>query len=160
MSCNCKDVNEKIKPILEKYRDAKREFLIPMLQDVQDSEGFLSFDSLLAVSKFLNLPLAKVYSVASFYNQFKFQAPGKNHIQVCRGTACHVKGSLKVLDAVKRTLKIDAGQTTRDGLFSLEVVACVGACSLAPVVCINGEYHAGVTPEGVEKILEGYRNEI
>ena len=95
--------------------------------------------------------------MASFYNQFKFQAPGKNHIQVCRGTACHVKGSSKVLDAVKRVLKVDAGQTTRDGLFSLEVVACVGACSLAPVVCINGEYFSGVTPESLEKILEGYR---
>lgn len=156
----CADKHIKIKPILEKYRDAKRDSLIPMLQDVQDAEGFLSFDSLLAVSRFLNLPLSKVYSVASFYNQFKFQAPGKNHIQVCRGTACHVKGSLKVLDAIKRTLKIDSGETTRDGLFSLEVVSCVGVCSLAPVVCINGEYYAGVTPEGVEKILKGYRNEI
>ncbi|MEI6079477.1 MAG: NAD(P)H-dependent oxidoreductase subunit E [bacterium] len=155
MSYPEKDI--KIRPILEKYREAKRESLIPLLQDVQEADGFLSFDSLLAVSRFLNLPLSKVYSVASFYNQFKFQAPGKNHIQVCRGTACHVKGSSKVLDAVKRVLKVDAGQTTRDGLFSLEVVACVGACSLAPVVCINGEYFSGVTPESLEKILEGYR---
>ncbi len=157
---DCADKNTKIKPILEKYRDAKRESLIPLLQDVQDSEGFLSFDSLLAVSRFLNLPLSKVYSVASFYNQFKFQSPGKNHIQLCRGTACHVKGSSKVLDAVKRVLKIEAGQTTRDGLFSLEIVSCVGVCSLAPVVCINGEYYSGVTPESIEKILEGYRHEL
>ena len=148
---------EKIKAILEKYRGAKRESLIPILQDVQEADGFLSFDSLLVVSRFLNLPLSKIYGVASFYNQFKFQSPGRFHIQVCRGTACHVKGSAKVLDAVKRALKIDAGQTTRDGIFSLEVVACVGACSLAPVVCINGEYYAGVTPESIEKILNDYK---
>lgn len=150
--------DKKINKILEKYKGAKRDSLIPLLQDVQELEGFLSFDSLLAVSRFLNLPLSKIYGVASFYNQFKFLAPGKFHIQVCRGTACHVKGSLKVLDAVKRALKIDSGQTTRDGIFSLEVVSCVGACSLAPVVCINGEYYANVTPESLEKILSDYRN--
>jgi len=143
--------------IFSRYEGAKRDSLIPILQDVQEKDGFLSFDSLLAVSRFLNLPLSKIYGVASFYNQFKFNQPGRYHIQLCRGTACHVKGSAKVLDAVKRTLKIDSGQTTRDGLFSLEVVACVGACSLAPVVCINGEYYAGVTPESLDRILDTYR---
>ena len=143
--------------IFSKYKGAKRDSLIPILQDVQEKDGFLSFDSLLEVSRFLNLPLSKVYGVASFYNQFKFTQPGKYQIQLCRGTACHVKGSAKVLDAVKRILKIDSGQTTRDGLFSLEVVACVGACSLAPVVCINGEYYAGVTPDSMEKIVSSYR---
>jgi NADH-quinone oxidoreductase E subunit len=143
--------------IFAKYKNAGRDSLIPILQDLQEKEGFLSFDSLLSVSRFLNLPLSKIYGVASFYNQFKFNQPGKYQIQVCRGTACHVKGSIKVLDALKRELKIDAGQTTRDGLFSLEVVACVGACSLAPVVCINGEYYAGVTPDSIEKIIDSYR---
>lgn len=144
--------------VLEKYKGAKRDSLIPILQDVQEADGYLSFDSLLAVSRFLNLPLSKVYGVASFYNQFKFQAPGKYQIQLCRGTACHVKGSAGVLEAVKRYLKIEAGQTTKDKLFSLDVVACVGACSLAPVVCINGEYYAEVTPEKIEKILKEYQS--
>ncbi|HOW17191.1 MAG TPA: NAD(P)H-dependent oxidoreductase subunit E, partial [bacterium] len=99
--------------IFAKYKNAGRDSLIPILQDLQEKEGFLSFDSLLSVSRFLNLPLSKIYGVASFYNQFKFNQPGKYQIQVCRGTACHVKGSIKVLDALKRELKIDAGQTTR-----------------------------------------------
>jgi NADH-quinone oxidoreductase subunit E len=144
--------------VLERYKGSKRDSLIPILQDIQEADGYLAFDSLLAVSRFLNLPLSKVYGVASFYNQFKFQAPGKYQIQLCRGTACHVKGSAGVLEAVKRYLKIDAGQTTKDKLFSLDVVACVGACSLAPVVCINGEYYAEVTPEKVEKILKEYQS--
>jgi len=147
-----------VEKVLERHKGAKRDSLIPILQDVQEDEGFLSFDSLLAVSRFLNLPLSKIYGVASFYNQFKFQAPGKYKIQLCRGTACHVKGSAGVLEAVKRYLKIDAGETTKDKLFSLEVVACVGACSLAPVVCINGEYYAGVNPDKMEKILKEYQN--
>ncbi|MEI6093555.1 MAG: NADH-quinone oxidoreductase subunit NuoE [bacterium] len=147
-----------IDKMLEKHKGAKRDSLIPILQEIQESEGYLSFDALLAVSRFLNLPLSKIYGVASFYNQFKFQAPGKYQIQVCRGTACHVKGSAGVLEAIKRYLKIDAGQTTKDKLFSIDVVACVGVCSLAPVVCINGEYYAGVTPEKIENILKEYQS--
>jgi NADH-quinone oxidoreductase subunit E len=95
--------------------------------------------------------------VATFYNQFRFQPLGRFHVQVCRGTACHVKGSAKVLDAMVRELKINPGQTTRDGLFSLEVVACIGACGLAPVISVNGEFFAGVTPEKIKKILNSFR---
>jgi len=91
--------------------------------------------------------------VATFYNQFRFQPQGKFHIQVCRGTACHVKGSARVLDAVRQALKIEPGQTSRDGLFSLEVVACIGACGLAPVICVNGEFYAGMTTEKVDKLI-------
>ena len=92
--------------------------------------------------------------MATFYNQFRFQAPGRHHIQVCRGTACHVKGSAAVLEALCRHLKIQPGQTTRDGLFSLEVVACIGACGLAPVIAVDGEFHAGVTPDAVAGIVD------
>ncbi|HNT30427.1 MAG TPA: NAD(P)H-dependent oxidoreductase subunit E [bacterium] len=105
----------------------------------------------------MKLPVSKVYGVATFYNQFRFHAPGKYHIQLCRGTACHVKGSLGVLEAVKRYLKIEANETTKDGLFSLEVVACIGACGLAPVLSINGEFHASMTPEKAEKVLADIR---
>jgi NADH:ubiquinone oxidoreductase subunit E len=96
--------------------------------------------------------------VATFYNQFRFQPIGKYHILVCRGTACHVKGSAAVLKALQQALKIEAGTTTRDGLFSLEVVACIGACGLAPVISINGEFYANLEAEGVPKILKSYKN--
>lgn len=146
-----------IDSILDHYPNARRDSLIPLLQEVQERHGYLSRQAIGRISQHLHLPAAKIYGVATFYNQFRFQPQGKFHVQVCRGTACHVKGSLAVLDAVKRELKIDAGQTSRDGLFSLEVVACIGACGLAPVICINGEFHAGVSTKSVTKILDTYR---
>jgi NADH-quinone oxidoreductase E subunit len=143
--------------ILNRYDNAKRDSLIPLLQEVQQEQGYLSREAVMRIGKHLKLPASKIYGVATFYNQFRFQPQGRNHIQVCRGTACHVKGSAAVLDAIKRELKIEPGQTTRDGQFSLEVVACIGACGLAPVICINGEFHAGVTTQKVGRILESYR---
>ena len=112
---------------------------------------------MLRIGKHLGLPASKIYGVATFYNQFRFQAPGKHHVQVCRGTACHVKNSATVLDAVKRALKIEPGQTTRDGAFSLEVVACIGVCGLAPVIRVDDEFYAGMTADKVRKILDSYR---
>jgi len=143
--------------ILKKYPDSSRDALIPILQEVQEAEGYLSRESIARIGEHLKLPTSKIYGVATFYNQFRFQPLGKYHIQVCRGTACHVKGSAKVLDAMKRELKIDAGETTRDGLFSLEVVSCIGACGLAPVISINGEFFAGVEADKVKKILNKFR---
>ncbi len=148
-----------ITPILEKYPDAKRDALIPLLQEVQDSQGYLSREAIVSIGKHLGLPASKIYGVATFYNQFRFKPLGRYHIQVCRGTACHVKGSASVLDAVRRDLSIDPGETTRDGLFSLEVVACIGACGLAPVINVNGEFHAGMSPSKVERLLKNYRKE-
>ena len=146
-----------IAPILEKHTGAGRDSLIPILQEVQRELGFLSRESITEIGRHLNLPAAKIFGVATFYNQFRFQPLGKYHIQVCRGTACHVKGSAKLLDVMCRILEIKPGQTSRDGLFSLEVVACIGACGLAPVICINGEFHAKLTPESVVGILDEYR---
>lgn len=143
--------------LLGRYTDASRDALIPILQDVQQEFGYLSRDAVVRIGEHLRLPASKIYGVATFYNQFRFQPQGRNHIQVCRGTACHVKGSAAILDAVKRELKIEAGQTTRDGEFSLEVVACIGACGLAPVIAINGNFHAGVTTKSVAKIIDSYR---
>jgi NADH-quinone oxidoreductase subunit E len=97
--------------------------------------------------------------VATFYNQFRFQPLGRYHIQVCRGTACHVKKSAQTLTALQRTLNLKPGQTTRDGLFSLEVVACLGACGLAPLVAVNGEFHAGATPDVVNRLVRNLRKE-
>ncbi len=146
-----------IETILKKYPNAKRDALIPLLQEVQEVQGFLSRESVVRIGKHLGLPASKIYGVATFYNQFRFQAPGKNHVQVCRGTACHVRGSAGILEAVKRALGISPGQTSRDGQFSLEVVACMGACGLAPVISVNGEFHASVTNDKVKTILDSYR---
>jgi NADH-quinone oxidoreductase E subunit len=150
-------VTTDIKTVLERYPNASRDALIPILQEVQQELGFLSRDAVVQIGEHLKLPASKIYGVATFYNQFRFQPQGRNHIQVCRGTACHVKGSAAILEAVKRELKVDPGQTTRDGEFSLEVVACIGACGLAPVICVNGEFHAGVTTKSVGKIIDTYR---
>jgi len=146
-----------LQAIFERYPEGRRDALIPILQAVQEQQGYLSREAIVQIGRKLGLPASKIYGVATFYNQFRFQPLGRFHIQVCRGTACHVKGSAAVLDAIQRELKIEAGQTTRDGLFSLEVVACIGACGLAPVININGEFHAGVTPRKITKILETCR---
>ncbi len=144
--------------VLNRYPEPNRENLIPILQEVQELNGYLSKDAVVEIGKHLNLPSSKIYGVATFYNQFRFQPIGRYHILVCRGTACHVKGSANVLFALEQELKIQAGQTTRDGLFSLEVVACIGACGLAPVIAVNDDFHAGVQPADVPKIISEYRN--
>ncbi len=146
-----------IDEILQRHPSAGRSDLIPILQEVQEAHGYVSKDAVVRISGHLGLPTAKVYGVATFYNQFRFAPPGKFHIQVCRGTACHVKGSAGILESVQRAAKVQPGQTTRDGLFSLEVVACIGACGLAPVICVNGEFHAKLTAEMVKGIIDEYR---
>jgi NADH-quinone oxidoreductase subunit E len=148
-----------IDAILKNYPDAKRDALIPILQEVQDTLGYLSREAVVRIGDHLGLPTSKIYGVATFYNQFRFKPLGKYHVQVCRGTACHVKGSFDVLTSMKQALKAEPGDTTRDGVFSLEVVACLGACGLAPVITINGEFFAGVTPAKVEKIIRDFRKE-
>ena len=152
-------VKTEVEPILDRYPNARRDALIPILQAVQEADGFLSRDAIVQIGRHLGLPASKVYGVATFYNQFRFQPQGRFHVQVCRGTACHVKGSAAVLDEVERTLGIVAGETSRDGLFSLEVVACMGACGLSPVITVNGDYYAGVTPKRAKAILDNYRRE-
>jgi NADH-quinone oxidoreductase E subunit len=144
--------------ILSEYANCGRESLIPILQKIQEEEGFLSKQAVVEVGKILDIPASNIYGVATFYNQFRFEPQGKYHVQVCRGTACHVLGSATVLQELEKMLRIKAGQTTRDGLFSMEVVACIGACGLAPVICVNGEFHAKVTKEELQGIIDEYRN--
>ncbi|MBN2383284.1 NADH-quinone oxidoreductase subunit NuoE [bacterium] len=150
-------IESSVDTILEPYQGASRDALIPILQKVQEQEGYLSEEAIVKISQKLNLPASKIFGVASFYNQFRFQPKGRYHIMVCRGTACHVKGSAKVLDMIMRTLKIEPGQTTRDKMFSLEVVACMGACGLSPVISINGEIFAKTTPMKAVRIINEYR---
>jgi len=149
-----------IQSILDKHPNASRDSLIPILQQVQEVQGYLSREAIVQIGEHLGLPASKIYGVATFYNQFRFQPLGMHHIQVCRGTACHVKGSAKVLESMCRDLKVQPGQTTRDGLFSLEVVACIGACGLAPVITIDGEFFAGMTPDKAKKIVQSYRRKV
>ena len=148
---------DRVEEILKRYEDCGRDSLIPLLQEVQEAEGYISRRRVGEIAERLGLPASKIYGVATFYNQFRFKPLGRHHIQVCRGTACHVKGSAAVLEALENELGIKAGDTTRDGSFSLEIVACIGACGLAPVISVDGEFHAKVTPDDVPGILNSYR---
>ncbi len=151
-------MKEIVQEILTTYPAAGHDSLIPILQQIQEKLGFLSEEAVVEVGKHLKMPASKIFGVATFYNQFRFTQPGTYHVQVCRGTACHVLGSATVLEEMEKQLKIKSGQTTRDKMFSLEVVACIGACGLAPVISINGEFHAKVTSESIQNILQDYRN--
>ena len=148
---------DRIQEIFDRYRGGGRDSLIPLLQEVQEVDGCLTRESVMRIGELLNLPAGKIYGVATFYNQFRFQRQGRFHIQVCRGTACHVKGSAAVLEALESELGVGPGETDKNGVFSLEVVACIGACGLAPVISVNGNFHAGVTPDEIPEILESYR---
>jgi NADH-quinone oxidoreductase subunit E len=141
-----------------RQQQAGRDALIPILQELQEAEGYLSREAIVDVGRRLGLPASKIYGVATFYNQFRFEPLGRYHIQVCRGTACHVKGSAAVMDRLERELGIASDQTTRDGLFSLEIVACIGACGLAPVISVNGTFHANLSADDVPGLLADYRN--
>ncbi|MDD3586646.1 MAG: NADH-quinone oxidoreductase subunit NuoE [Thermoguttaceae bacterium] len=150
-------IAEGVKEVLSHYPNAGRDSLIPILQEIQETQGFLSREAVVLVGEYLKLPTSKIYGVATFYNQFRFTPKGRFHIQLCRGTACHVKGSAAVLEAMKRELKVAPGETTRDGLFSLEIVACIGACGLAPVINIDGNFHANMTTQAIPSLIKSYR---
>lgn len=151
-------MKEGIAEIVESRKEVGRDSLIPILQEIQDQDGYLSEKSVAEVGRKLGIPTSKIYGVATFYNQFRFEPKGKYHVQVCRGTACHVLGSATVLEELEKKLRVKAGETTRDGLFSIEVVACIGACGLAPVICVNGEFHAKVTEDSLLMVIEKYKN--
>jgi len=149
-----------VEAVLAAHPQARRDALIPILQEVQEREGFLSPEAVRLIARHLHLPASKVYGVATFYNQFRFKPVGRQHIQVCRGTACHVKGSAAVLDAITQELGVLAGDTTRDGEFSVEVVACIGACGLAPLLCVNGAFHGEMCPKKTRRMLDDYRERL
>ncbi len=151
-------MSEGIKAILGKYTNPDAGSLIPVLQDIQEEFGYLSQQNIHEVSEYLNISTSKIYCIATFYNQFRFKPKGKYHIRACRGTACHINGSLNVLTELEKNLGIKDGETTRDGLFSIEVSTCMGACSLAPVISINGEYFEKVNPDRIKQIIEEYRS--
>ncbi len=143
--------------IYGKYPKKDASCLIDLLQDVQEQFGYLPDSEMQQVAKHVDIPVSRVYGVATFYNQFRFQPLGKYVIKVCRGTACHVQGSLGILTTLENELGIKAGQTTKDLMFTIETVACIGACSIAPVIAINDEFHGGLTTKSLQKLLRGYQ---
>ena len=151
-------VQQVTRQILNRF-GRKRGNLIPILQKVQGRLGYLPKEAMLGIAQFLDIPEIDVYSVVTFYNQFRLNPPGKHSIRVCLGTACHMKGGYITLDAWKRRLGIDRGQTTPDHEFDLDTVACVGCCTMAPVTVVDDKPQGKVEPTKVDGILLSFKLE-
>ncbi|NUN10899.1 MAG: NADH-quinone oxidoreductase subunit NuoE [Ignavibacteriaceae bacterium] len=145
------------KEILESYPKNDKSTLIPLLQDIQSVYGYLPQEAINDIAMHTGLSRSRVYGVATFYNQFRLTPLGENIIRVCRGTACHVKNSANLLYSLENTLKIKAGDTTRDKKFTLETVACIGACSIAPVITVNDDYYGRITTKDIPNIIKKYQ---
>lgn len=141
--------------ILKKYENTDGA-LIPVLQETQNTYGYLSKEVLQYVSQKMNVPISKIYGVVTFYSQFHLNPRGKHIIRCCQGTACHVRGAKTVLKTLEDYLHIKAGETTPDLMFTLETVACIGACGLAPVMMVDEDTHGRLTPELIGEILDKY----
>ena len=148
-------MRERLSPILAPYR-GQRGALIPVLQKVQEELGYLPEEAVSEIAHFLGVSESEVYGVASFYAQFRFIRQGEHTIKVCQGTACHVQGGPRILEAVERELGIQSGETTGDYKFSLERVACFGSCALAPVMVVNKTVYGRMTIAKAKKILAEY----
>jgi NADH-quinone oxidoreductase subunit E len=131
--------------------------LIPLLQTAQESYGYIPEKIIYYISELVNIPAADIYGVITFYSQFRLKPLGKNLIRICEGTACHVNGSKTILSALRDELGITVGETTEDGMFSLQSVACLGCCSLAPVIMINAATHGNLNNEKLKKVIRRYR---
>jgi len=144
-----------VQTVLAGRTDLSREQLIPLLQEIQSREGFLSKATMAELAAALDTPVASVYGVATFYNQFRFAPLGEHVIEVCRGTACHVKQSLALAQHLQRKLKLRPNGNSLDGRFSVISVACLGACSIAPVIKLDGEFYGHLTVEKLDALLDG-----
>ncbi len=148
-------MHEKLSEVLTPYQGQKGA-TIPVLQKVQEELGYLPEETISEIANFLSLSKNEVYGVASFYAQFRFERPGEHIIKVCEGTACHVGGSARILEEVEREIGIQPGGTTEDYKFSLERVACVGCCALAPVMIVDNTVNAKMTIDKAKKTLAQY----
>ncbi len=153
-------MNEKIKDLLERYSHSSSGNLLPILQDIQEEIGYLSEEAIVMVGKHLNVPTSKIFGLATFYNQFRFQPKGKFHFQVCHGTSCHLKGAVSLIDYLEKTLKVKAGHTARNGNYSLEVVPCMGACSLSPVIAVNGKFYGNLTFDSLKELINEIQDKL
>jgi len=160
MEENCVDkrLREETLEILEKYPKEKEQ-LIMILNDVQEKYGYIPQTAQLVISEFLGIPMAEIYGVITFYTRFTLAPKGKYNISICLGTACYVKGSQKLLDRAKERLKIEPGEVTSDGKFSIDDVRCVGACGLAPVFMVNDEVYGNATVKEFDEVIDKYMNE-
>ncbi len=147
------DDKTKLKGIIARYNGEKN-FLLAILQDIQDAYNYLPVAILKMVSQEMDIPLMRVYEVATFYTTFSLTPRGEHVVKLCMGTACHVRGAAGILDKLERTLDIKPGETSDDLKFTLETVNCVGACALGPVMVMDGEYHGQVTMAKVDKAIE------
>ena len=154
-NCNC-GKDEVLEKILSKY-DKDKSNLIQILNEVQENYGYIPKRVQMGISEYLDMPMAEIYGVITFYSRFTLKPKGKYHIAVCLGTACYVKGSEKILDRIKEKLGIDVGQTTQDGKFSIEATRCIGACGLAPVFTVNDEVYGKATISLVDEVIEKYK---
>ncbi len=147
---------ERLTEILGKY-EADQSTIIAVLQDVQQEFGYLPKDAIHTVSTEMNIPLSRVLSLATFFNAFSLKPKGKHPINVCMGTACHVRGAQLILEKLERELEIKSGNTTQDGNFSVEEVRCVGCCGLAPVIMVGDEFHGKLSQTKVPGVLKKYK---
>jgi len=145
----------KIGPILDNYQ-RDQGMLIPILQDVQAEFHYLPREALLEISEGLSIPLSQVYSVATFFKSFSLEPRGRHLINICLGTACHVRGAVRVLERIEEELGIKQGETTKDLKFTLETVNCVGACALGPIAKIDEQYWGEIKTDKVKPLLERY----
>lgn len=154
--CDCNKVMwEELDRVIAKYR-AERGALIPVLHEAQKIFGYLPYEVQDHIAEELDVPMAKVYGVVTFYSQFSLKKKGKYKINVCMGTACYVKGAAEIMRKFQERLSLDVGECTEDGKFSLDSCRCIGACGLAPVVTINDEVYGRLTPEEVDAIIDKY----
>jgi len=147
---------ERVDHIVEKYKNRRRH-LIAILQEVQKEQNYLPREALFHLSKRLKVPLNEVYHVATFYKSFSLVPRGEHLIQVCMGTACHVRGAPRILERIERSLGVESGRTTTDYKFTLETVNCLGACALGPLMVIDGKYFGKMTASKVDEVLQGYQ---
>jgi len=152
-----KEQEEKLQKVIEKYKGMEGA-LMPVLHEAQEIYGYLPIEVQKMISEGLDIPLAEIYGVVSFYTQFSINPKGKYKIGVCLGTACYVKGAAEILDKFKEKLGIEVGECTPDGKFSIDATRCLGACGLAPVVTINDDVYGKLNAEDVEGILEKYKD--
>lgn len=153
IKCNCDKVHEFMEEIKKTYKEEK-DNLIPILEEIQEKFGYIPLEAQKEVSEFLNIPMAEIYGVITFYSRFTLKPKGKYAISVCLGTACFVKGSEKIMERLKSRLKIGEGETTKDGLFSIDATRCVGACGIAPVFTVNGEVYGKATVKKLDEVLD------
>ncbi len=146
-----------VESIIKKYKAGKREDLIPLLQEIQDQNGYLSEKIIVRVGSFIGLSTTKIYGLATFYDQFRFVPAGKIVIKICHGTSCFLNGSQAVINRIREETGLAPGQTSRDGVFSYEIVTCMGGCTNGPLLTVNGKYNTRVSHDQIPELLKKLR---